>query len=699
MLGRIATLCAVGLLAFSCADGPISSRVQVAEIRALEAESAARLALEGQSEYDGDDTKRSGFEYCVRSIELAERGEFRRAIREASKALYLGLSGGDQYLLANAKRDLASAYFFAGDVDRAELYAREAIIHLSRSTVGAERHDQVLIPVTKTLGDIELRRGRADSAIATYGKVLERARGDARARIRAALGNAYLVRNHLERAREAFTEAEKEANPQLRPIIERGVAEIALASGDYAAAVRRFEEVARGAAGDEGTYHRMWALYGIARAKRAGGDSAGALTAYEEAAKTADSVRARFRSEEFKTGFFADAQSIFDEAIELTAAAGQHERAFALSEQARARALLDLIRGRVDLSEERHAIVRASSAPRVLKDVQSVVPANAAMVIYHSGPRRTYGWVLRRAGLEAFTIESAASAIQAEISGFRRAIGGRSADVDARAHSLHRLLLAPARIRPGEQLILVAHGDMHHLPFQALRVGDRWLIEEHEISYAPSAAVFAYLAARERPAQRRVLALGNPDLGSPRLALPGAQREVTKLRDRFADATVFIGKEASKRNLIGSAPASEIVHVAAHATVDEIDPLFSEILLADAPDMPGRLEAHELYRLKLTHSPLVVLSACESGTGRISRGDEQWGFTRTVLGAGARTLVASLWPVEDLATERLMDSFYSALNRTSAAAALREAQRAVLSDPSRRDPLFWSAFNLIGDPR
>ena len=107
-----------------------------------------------------------------------------------------------------------------------------------------------------------------------------------------------------------------------------------------------------------------------------------------------------------------------------------------------------------------------------------------------------------------------------------------------------------------------------------------------------------------------------------------------------------------------------------------------------------------MYRLDLSNTETVVLSACDSGLGRVSSGDEIWGFTRAFLGAGTSTLVVSLWPVADESTERLMASFYGArVKGANRHRALRDAQLSLLKDEVFRDPFFWAPFNLIGDWR
>ena len=89
----------------------------------------------------------------------------------------------------------------------------------------------------------------------------------------------------------------------------------------------------------------------------------------------------------------------------------------------------------------------------------------------------------------------------------------------------------------------------------------------------------------------------------------------------------------------------------------------------------------------------------EPDSGGCHGGDELWGFTRSFLAAGSRTLLVSLWPVEDETTSRLMARFYQRLREDGARTALRGAQLELLAEPRTRDPFFWAAFNMVGDWR
>ncbi|MGH8081748.1 MAG: CHAT domain-containing protein, partial [Lysobacter sp.] len=247
----------------------------------------------------------------------------------------------------------------------------------------------------------------------------------------------------------------------------------------------------------------------------------------------------------------------------------------------------------------------------------------------------------------------------------------------------------------------IPHGPLHYLPFQALRVDGKYLIERHPIAIAPSVSIAARLASRAPRTAPQLLAFGNP-LVSPAVAepLPGAEREVGNLAALFPRPQVYLEAAATKARFQTEAPKARIVHVAAHARADIADPLHSQILLADENGRQNFLEAREVLNLNLNNVSLVTLSACESGLGRVADGDEVLGFTRSFLSAGASALVASLWPVPDRDTERLMTTFYRDLRSgQDLQRAMQAGQLAVLERPDTSHPFYWASFNLIGNWR
>ncbi|NIT57328.1 MAG: CHAT domain-containing protein, partial [Aliifodinibius sp.] len=142
-------------------------------------------------------------------------------------------------------------------------------------------------------------------------------------------------------------------------------------------------------------------------------------------------------------------------------------------------------------------------------------------------------------------------------------------------------------------------------------------------------------------------------------SLPYAELEVRTIAENFEKATVVIGREASERKFKEGAQNYRFIHLATHNITDDKQPMYSKIILAQTDDKneDGFLQTYEVYNLRL-NAELVVLSGCNTGLGRLSRGEGLIGVTRAFLYAGAPSLVVSLWPVNDESTAELMKYFY-----------------------------------------
>ena len=146
----------------------------------------------------------------------------------------------------------------------------------------------------------------------------------------------------------------------------------------------------------------------------------------------------------------------------------------------------------------------------------------------------------------------------------------------------------------------------------------------------------------------------------------------------------------------------DVIHLATHGYLNKLNPLLSGIELEPDPSEDGRLEVHEILRLRL-RARLVTLSACETALGasyftEVPAGDDFVGLTRAFLFAGSHSVLASLWKVDDRSTLELMEAFYRHRERTESAEALVAAQRLMRQGNGRyRHPYFWAAFVLVGE--
>jgi CHAT domain-containing protein len=250
-------------------------------------------------------------------------------------------------------------------------------------------------------------------------------------------------------------------------------------------------------------------------------------------------------------------------------------------------------------------------------------------------------------------------------------------------------------------LIIAPHAELHFLSFASLLApgpSGGFLVERFQLAYAPSATAWVRLAERRAPTRTRgVLAL------APRIdKLPASRAEVDAIRTLHGrQATALTGPAASERALREAIPRHGILHLATFGVLNKHNPLFSFVELSRDGDDDGRLEVHEVFGLDLA-GQLVVLSACQTALGSgavadVPAGDDWVGLVQAFLHAGAGSVLASLWPVDDRATAQLMERFHRGLaSGESETAALAEAQRAALRDPRTAKPFYWAGFSLSG---
>jgi CHAT domain-containing protein len=244
-------------------------------------------------------------------------------------------------------------------------------------------------------------------------------------------------------------------------------------------------------------------------------------------------------------------------------------------------------------------------------------------------------------------------------------------------------------------LVVVPHGLLHYLPFHALYDGKQFVIEQHAVSYAPSATLFAVCRARTgRPRPRgRALVMAHSAGGQ----LPYALTEADAVAEVLG-VDAHREQDATRASLRSGGRGRSIIHLAAHGRFRADAPLFSAIELADGP-----LTAVDVFNLEL-NAGLITLSACETGRAVIGGGDELVGLTRAFLYAGATRLLVSQWRVDDASTASLMTSFYRELQRgANCAEALRSAQISQMMTTQHEighaHPFYWAAFQFIGDER
>jgi CHAT domain-containing protein len=340
--------------------------------------------------------------------------------------------------------------------------------------------------------------------------------------------------------------------------------------------------------------------------------------------------------------------------------------------------------------------------------------------------------------------------------------------------ALYKAVVEPAASMIGEKrLLVVADGALNYVPFEALVTSPAsadysalpYLIKSNEIVYAPSASVIGAIRQQQtNRTGRAILILADPVFNSndararnaptsanasetrglgiqsaltdvtgkdavaetgpmqglPLARLAGTRTEAEQIvrlaKASGAQADLWLDLEANEENLEGrDVTKYRILHIATHGLLNAERPQFTGLVLSlignKAED--GFLRTDEVFNLRLG-SPIVMLSACETGLGKEKRGEGVMGLTRAFMYAGAPTVGVSLWSVADKSTSDLMSDFYKRLLAPGAAApggspanfsfggvsastAMRNAQLAMIAGKRYSAPFYWAPFVLVGD--
>lgn len=482
-----------------------------------------------------------------------------------------------------------------------------------------------------------------------------------------------------------------------------------------------------------------WAvLYERARLHKKQGNRDEELILLRRAVETIESIRSTISLEAGKLGFAGDKQTVYNQLVGGFADRGEWTEAIDYAERAKARALVDMLSEKIKIaappaadekvlnllamSEKSEALVFSGRDPGIVRSARSasreelgrLAPEVASLVSVPSIPlsqvigkldpsetlidyflagNSIYAFVVNAAGVKGFAIDS--TGVEKDVRDFRKAIEASDSTAHEVGKRLHRRLLAPLlhEVR-GEKLTISPHGALHYLPFVALTDGEKYLLDRFSVRIMPSASALVYLRTDKPRKAGRLLSLGNPDLGDSRYDLPGAQKEAIQVASMFPSSKALLRKEASKRAVREFGTGFSIIHIASHGEFDAKSPLNSGLLLAADGADKGRLTVADLYSLRLD-AELVTLSACETGLGKLASGDDVVGLTRGFLYAGARSIVASLWKVDDDSTSVLMTNFYRYLSRNiEQREALRLAQ--IKTKENFPHPYYWAAFQITG---
>ncbi len=421
-------------------------------------------------------------------------------------------------------------------------------------------------------------------------------------------------------------------------------------------------------------------------------------------------------------------------------------------------------------SSPRLASLRAPN-PLVLAEVQQMLDPDTVMLSYCVTKDKTFLFIVRkREGLAVHTIEKGEPYFRDRVRELQRVIRDPGSRVAGRllkglCIELFNELIAPAKdqIEDSQWLVILPDGPLHKLPFNLLleeRGGEpRYLIEWKPITTAVSSTIYAELKNRPKRDQLQIAAFGDPvyptfprpasnrvavttrgaisfledpvpdpdlsgflrDNPNELLPLPYTAQEVGAIARAYPNQTrLYLKREASEQNVKALGTEPGIIHFACHGWVNDRFPLESALAFTipdsfEEGEENGILQAWEIFDGLRIDADLVVLSACETGLGKTQGTEGLTGLTRAFQFAGARSIIASYWNVEDQATAALMSRFYRYLKEgKNKSEALRQAQIDLIRNPLKSEqpylfgllkrtinrdvshPFYWAAFQLIG---
>jgi CHAT domain-containing protein len=409
------------------------------------------------------------------------------------------------------------------------------------------------------------------------------------------------------------------------------------------------------------------------------------------------------------------------------------------SDAARIRREIDLSGGLPTSSR-----LRAEDSRTTVRQRIDAIPADTAVVEYWLGKDEAFAWLITRGKAQLVNlgasqrIDAAARRMHDEMHTW---LTGSVDSRIARARELHQLIIAPlpAEFARARTVYFIPDGALHAVPFAALAHGEKakpkFLVDSHDVAVAPAFLAIApgsgrpaverksaalvvvdpvYARDDSRFAQATRLAATEPAaVSSPPAAaaatlrgsqawtrLPATAREaatISKLLDRNS-VEVLSGFDASRDSLLGRNLAGyDILHFATHAVADTEAPQLSALVLSTV-DAQGKSRVGEVFAGDLADqrlgASLVVLSGCETALGRAEAGEGLLGLRYAAHASGARTVIASLWPVMDAAGARVMDDLYAGVivRGASPVAALSRAMRTARK--SWADPALWAAFDV-----
>lgn len=589
-------------------------------------------------------------------------------------------------------QNLAWCYFRLGDLEKAARQFERA--HGLFRAIGKVRDEQISLG---NLGSIQLIRGEYRKAIESYQRAFAVAKRighhSSAADWLSNMAVAYLELGDLDAAaamnRQAaeFRSASGDRQTDARLMINEG--RILTGRGKLSEAEFQFRRVAESGIREPTT--RLDARSQLAELMARQGRIAEADRQYREVLEELQDYQGGLSQQDWKMRWQASLMRFYKAYVDFLWKQGRRREALEVAESSRARVLAEGMGGK-----------KLDGAPNAERMTAFARRTGCTLLSYWLSRDASYAWVITGSTVDSHELPPQPE-ISAWVESYRRVIERLRDPLKAGSQPAERLaeaLLGRIPKRSG-CFVISPDQELHGLNFEALPVdGNRYWIEQAEISIVPSLALET---GSGRSGGRLALLIGDPAPADPREypELIHAGRELDDVARLLAPAQVTLlrGAQATPGAYARAEPGRfAIIHIASHATANRESPLDSAVVLAREGEK-YTLPAREIAGIPLS-AKLVTLSACRGAGARAFAGEGTVGLAWAFLRAGASSVIAGLWAVDDVSTARLMSSLYASLSKgREPAAALRAAKLELIrSASSLRKPFYWAPFQVYRLP-
>jgi len=364
------------------------------------------------------------------------------------------------------------------------------------------------------------------------------------------------------------------------------------------------------------------------------------------------------------------------------------------------------------LQKQDNAYYQFSRTDFDLNRIQENILPNQRVVKYIQTDAAVFAYVMGPKDLHLVKLEITGEALEDKLEGYLTSLKEIKSDYREKAKLLYAVLVEPLSLPENTALIIVPDRSLAYLPFETLMDQENQsIIDKHAVSYGYSLKLM-HIQNELKGSFNGQLAAFSPDYNldiaqnsqaedieilvrNGNYQLAGAKEESSRISSIF-NGDLFLGDAATKSNFVENSSDYDMLHLAMHAIIDEENPELSNLIFGN----DERLYLNELYKLKIP-AHLAVLSACNTGFGKIKSGEGVQSLSRAFTYAGVKSTVMSLWPVPDKQTSEIMTDFYKHLKAgESKSEALRLAKLNYLENTQEAElkhPYYWAGFLINGD--